>query len=64
MQSQKDHSSASELDLPIWSVVSFERREARSLSYDDAIEKIRFLEEQKVPGLCIVTDEAADRIAA
>lgn len=51
----------SELDAPIWSVVSFERTEASHLSYSDAAAKLAELESQHVSGLCIVTDDAAAR---
>lgn len=51
----------SELDAPIWSVVSFERTEASNLNYADAAAKLADLEKQHVAGLCIVTDEAAAR---
>lgn len=52
-----------ELRLPIWSVVSFEKREAVNLTYSEAEQKLAELETQKVSGLCIVTDETAARIA-
>ncbi|HEY2866935.1 MAG TPA: hypothetical protein VGJ02_07580 [Pyrinomonadaceae bacterium] len=51
----------SELDDPLWSVVSFERTEAANLTYSDAVAKIAELEKQHVPGLCIITDDAAAR---
>lgn len=51
----------SELDAPIWSVVSFDRTEASHLSYADAAAKLAYLEKQRVAGLCIITDDAADR---
>lgn len=53
----------SELDEPVWSVVSFERTEAAHLSYSKAAEKLAELEKQNVPGLCVVTDDAASRPA-
>ena len=53
----------SELDENRWSVVSFERLEASGLSYADARRKIDELEAAKVSGLCIITDDAAARIA-
>jgi hypothetical protein len=51
-----------ELHEPFWSVVSFEGRIASNLTYDEAVEKMRSLEEEKTPGLCIVTNAAAQRI--
>jgi hypothetical protein len=53
-----------ELSAPVWSVVSFERCEASGLTYREAEQKLNALEEQKVSGLCIVTDDAAARISA
>ena len=52
-------STASELDEPIWAVVSFEKAEAMNLTYDDATTKLAELDRQGIPGLCIVTNQAA-----
>ena len=52
----------SELDMPIWSVISFERHEFSALTYRQAMEKVAELEQKKIPGLCIVTDDAAGRM--
>lgn len=54
----------SELDAPIWSLITFDRCAASSLTYADAAERLKKLEAEKVSGLCIVTDEAAARIIA
>ena len=54
--------AGSELDEPIWSVISFERVEATRLRYDEADSMVSELEDRGVPGLCIVTNEAASRI--
>jgi hypothetical protein len=54
----------SELDMPIWSVVSFDRCEASGLTYSEAAQKLAELDSQKVSGLCIITDEAASRVDA
>lgn len=53
-----------ELRAPVWSVISFEKREATGLTYAEAEQKIAELEAQNFSGLCIVTDEVAERIAA
>ena len=53
----------SELREPSWSVVSFETRVAKNLSYEEAEQKIAELENQKISGLCLITDEAAERIS-
>lgn len=45
-----------------WSVVSFERCEASGLTYADAVRRMAELDNQRIAGLCIVTDEAAARI--
>jgi hypothetical protein len=52
----------SELELPRWSVVSFDKCEASGLTYSAAIHLLETKEAEGVYGLCIVTDEAAQRI--
>ena len=52
----------SELDQPRWSVVSFERREASGLAYRQAAALLQDLDSRGVTGLCIITDDAADRV--
>ncbi len=52
----------SELDEPIWSVISFDRVEGAFLDYASAERLRNELEFKRVPGLCIITNEAADRI--
>ena len=54
--------NTSELNLPQWSVVSFEKSVAGNLTYSAAIEKLNQLAAQKIAGLCIITDEAAERL--
>ena len=51
-----------ELEKPMWSVVSFDRCEASGLAYSDAVRTLEKLEQEKIAGLCIVTDEAAARL--
>jgi len=51
-----------ELDESRWSVVSFDRREGSRLSYAEAIALMKHLDTEKVTGLCIVTDEAAEHM--
>ncbi|MGI8813571.1 MAG: hypothetical protein ACR2IH_13735 [Pyrinomonadaceae bacterium] len=53
----------SELAEPRWAVVSFKKLEAAALTFADAVKKLSELESSKIPGLCIVTDEAGARIA-
>ena len=52
----------SELKLSGWSIVTFEGVAVSGLDYEEATKWLRKLEEQKISGLCIVTDEAAERI--
>lgn len=52
----------SELDAPIWAVVSFERCEAADITYDEAARKLAELDAAKVNGLCIVTSATAARL--
>lgn len=52
----------SELGEMQWSVVSFDKCEAGGLTYLQAEEKMAELIAKNVYGLCIVTDEAAQRV--
>lgn len=52
----------SELREKIWSVISFDKCHVSGLSYDDAVDEMKRLQDQKVSGLCIITDEAASRL--
>ena len=61
-KTENQNETASELDMPIWSVVSFDQCELSGLKYADAVSKIAELESKRVPGLCIVTDDVASRI--
>jgi hypothetical protein len=54
--------TASELEMPIWSVITFDEIAANSLTYADAAEKLEKLKAEKVSGLCVVTDETAARM--
>jgi hypothetical protein len=51
-----------ELDDARWSVVSFAQREAGGMSYSQAAKLRSELDYYGVPGLCIVTDNAAERL--
>lgn len=59
---QMDTPTASELDQPIWSVISFERVESSGIDYATAVLFMSELEVRGVPGLCIITADAAARI--
>ncbi len=52
----------SELAEQRWSVVTFENRAASNLTYDEAIQKLDELRAENKFGLCIITDEAAERV--
>ncbi|HKP68076.1 MAG TPA: hypothetical protein VJV05_02255 [Pyrinomonadaceae bacterium] len=52
----------SELDLPQWSVVSFDVREGSGLTYAAAVDLLAEREAAGVYGLCIITDDAASRV--
>lgn len=54
----------SELVEPIWSVVTYETVAAKGLTYEEAEKLAKKLETEKVSGLCIITDEAADRVSS
>jgi hypothetical protein len=61
-ESNQSTQPASELDEPVWSVISFERCESSRLTYAEATQKLAELESQRISGLCIVTDEAASHV--
>ncbi len=54
----------SELKEARWAVISFDRLEAARLTYAEAEQKLAELENRKVAGLCLVTDEVAARLTA
>lgn len=56
--------TAGELNEARWSVVSFDRCEAAGLTYAQAEQKMDELLAASVYGLCIVTDEAAERVVS
>lgn len=51
-----------ELEEPVWSVVSFDECEAGGLTYAQAVKLLDELDANHIPGLCIITDEAARRL--
>ena len=53
----------SEIDEPAWAVVSFDRTEVSRLTYAQAVFVMNELAAQGTTGLCIITNEAAARIA-
>ena len=61
-QQSPDEQVFSELDLPQWSLVSFDAVEGSGLNYREAVELLEEKERAGVYGLCIVTDETAERM--
>ena len=59
---EKQEIAQSELEAPMWSVVSFDVCEASGLTYHAAVKLMSEKEAAGVYGLCVVTDEAASRI--
>lgn len=62
-KSDSTETVSSELKLPGWSIVTFEGVAMSGLNYEEALKWLTKLDEQKISGLCIVTDEAAARIS-
>lgn len=54
--------TASEFSERMWSVVTHESVAVGNLTYNEALDWVKKLDEQNISGLCIVTDEAAARI--
>lgn len=54
--------NGNELEMPIWSVITFDEVAVSNLTYNDAAEMLEKLKAEKVSGLCVVTDEAAARM--
>lgn len=61
-RSGNESAKTSELADARWSVISFDRVEVKSVPYDEAAVKMNELESAGVAGLCIVADEAAERV--
>ena len=63
-KNENTRDTASELLEARWSVISFEKLEAAGLTYAGARQKMDELEKRRVAGVCIVTDEAAQRVGS
>lgn len=61
--SSEIENAPSELEIQRWSLVTFEGVAMSGLRYEEAMEWTKKLYEQKISGLCIVTDEAAARMS-
>ena len=55
---------ASDLEAPVWSVVSFDKQEAGGLTYRQAAALVAELDGCGIHGLCVITDDAAKRYGA
>lgn len=58
-----NHAEKTELEQATWSVITFEGVAVSNLTYQEARQWLDKLNEQKISGLCIVTDEAAVRMS-
>jgi hypothetical protein len=54
----------SELEEPVWAVISFDRVEAGGLTHAEAVRLMSELDRAGIAGLCIVTEAVAERIQA
>ncbi|MBA2605967.1 MAG: hypothetical protein M3521_00825 [Acidobacteriota bacterium] len=54
---------SSELGEQRWSIITFEGIVESDLTYNEAAAKIKKLATEKVPGLCIVTNEVAENFS-
>lgn len=61
-ETQAAETVTSELERPMWAVVSFDRIEVSRLTYAQAVFVMNELASQGIAGLCILTDEAARRL--
>jgi len=52
-----------ELNQKLWAVKSERGREASGVTYKEAAQLIQELSKQKIHGLCIITNEAAQRLS-
>lgn len=62
LEKEAAEADASELLQPRWSVITYESVAVSNLTYDEALDWVKKLDEQQISGLCIVTDEAAAKI--
>jgi len=53
----------SELNEARWAVISFENSMAKDLTYSEAGQKLKELEAENVSGLCIVTNDVAEKVS-
>jgi hypothetical protein len=63
VETRPEADEASELDQPLWAVISFENVEGTALTYSEARELLAELDSRGVHGLALITAEAAERLA-
>lgn len=51
-----------DLREPLWAVIAFDGPVAKGLTYDEAMQRISEVSEEEKPGLCVVTNEVAERM--
>lgn len=51
-----------ELNEARWAVIGANDRTVRHLTYEQAVECVKVLDSEGIMGLCIVTDETAERL--
>jgi hypothetical protein len=61
---EPENNFPSELVEPRWSVITYEAIAARGLTYPEAEKLAARLKAEKVSGICIITDEAAERVSS
>ncbi|HRH40790.1 MAG TPA: hypothetical protein PKY82_04035 [Pyrinomonadaceae bacterium] len=54
---------SSELNQPCWSVVTYKSVAVSRLTYEEAAQWAEDLKKQGISGICVITDDAAARIA-
>ncbi|MCO6509522.1 MAG: hypothetical protein J5I65_01910 [Aridibacter famidurans] len=59
---EEPEEETNDLREPLWAVVAFDGAIAKGLTYDEAVGKIGEFSEDEKPGLCVVTNEVAERM--
>lgn len=59
---EEPEEKTNDLREPFWAVVAFDGPLAKGLTYDEAVGRIGEFSEEEKPGLCVVTNEVAERM--
>ncbi|HUF03267.1 MAG TPA: hypothetical protein VMM38_03750 [Aridibacter sp.] len=59
---EETEKEANDLREPLWAVIAFDGPIVKGLTYDQALGKIGEFSEEEKPGLCVVTNEVAERM--